>query len=121
MKMQLTEFGVYIRKYRGDHSIKQKDMAKAIGISNYHLSNIEAGKRSLKEYQVVRLARVYNLDLFYLKHFMGNNNSVSQEFQVVHTGNIAINNQLVKLLRQKIDVMSNEDKQKIINILNKNE
>lgn len=118
--MQSTEFGVYIRQYRTNHSIKQKDMAKAIGISNYHLSNIEAGKRSLKEYQVIRLARVYNLDLFYLKHFIGNN-SVSQEFQIIHTGNIDINNQLVKLLRQKINTMSDEDKQNIINILNKNE
>lgn len=118
MKMQLTEFGVFIYQYRKDHSIKQKDMAKAIGISNGHLSNIEAGNRSLKEYQIVRLAKAYNLDLFYLKHFIGDN-SVSQGFQVIHTGNNAINNQLVKSLRQKINIMSDKDKQEIIDILNR--
>ena len=114
MKMQLTEFGVYIRKYRVDHLIRQKDMAKAIGISSCHLSNIEAGKRELSE----SIAKVYNLDIGYLRQFIGCN-GISEEFQVVHTGNVPVNNKLVKLLRQKIDVMSDEDKQSIINILNK--
>lgn len=118
MKMQLTEFGVYIRKYRVDHLIRQKDMAKAIGISSCHLSNIEAGKRELSEAIINKLAKVYDLDIGYLKQFMGRN-GISEEFQVVHTGNVPINNKLVKLLRQKIDVMSDEDKQSIISILNK--
>lgn len=118
MKMQLTEFGVYIRKYRIDHLIKQKDMAKAIGISSCHLSNIEAGKRELSESIINKLAKVYNLDIVFLKQFIGRN-GISEEFQVVHTGNVPINNKLVRLLRRKIDVMSDEDKQSIINILNK--
>ena len=118
MKMQLTEFGVYIRKYRIDHLIKQKDMAKGIGISSCHLSNIEAGKRELSESIINKLAKVYNLDIGYLRQFIGCN-GISEEFQVVHTGNVPINNKLVKLLRQKIDVMSDENKQSIISILNK--
>ena len=118
MKMQLTEFGVYIRKYRIDHLIKQKDMAKGIGISSCHLSNIEAGKRELSESIINKLAKVYDLDIGYLRQFIGCN-GISEEFQVVHTGNVPVNNKLVKLLRQKIDVMSDEDKQSIINILNK--
>ena len=118
MKMQLTEFGVYIRKYRVDHGGSRNIKTKAIGISNCHLSNIEAGKRELSEPVINKLAKTYDLDIGYLRQFIGRN-GISEEFQVVHTGNVSVNNKLVKLLRQKIDVMSDEDKQSIISILNK--
>lgn len=51
----LTEFGKTARKYRIDHGLKLKDMARMVGASSATLSGVETGKKPLPDAWIPRL------------------------------------------------------------------
>ena len=58
----MTDFGIFTKMLRVKREIKKKDMAKMLGISNAHLSLMEAGNRTIKQDIVKKIIKTYQLD-----------------------------------------------------------
>lgn len=59
--MEITDFGVELRKLRLDHRERQLDMAQRLGVTSALLSAIEAGNRNVTEGMLERIISVYRL------------------------------------------------------------
>lgn len=59
----MTEFGIFNRILRVEREIKQKDMAKVLGVSTSYLSSIEVGRRPIRQETVKKIISKYNLDV----------------------------------------------------------
>lgn len=57
--MRIEDFGRYIKEIRG--TIRQKDFAESIGISQNHLSNLETGRREPTISLLLLLAEKYGI------------------------------------------------------------
>lgn len=61
-----------MRKYqrlqdlREDRDLKQEDIAKVLGITRQQYQLYESGKREIKFYQVIELAKFYNVPIDYI-------------------------------------------------------
>lgn len=58
----MTEFGIFIKILRVKREIKQKDMAKMLGISSAYLSAMEIGRRPVKQDNIRNIINAYQLD-----------------------------------------------------------
>ena len=59
------KIGQRIRKVRLEHGIKQKDLAKKIGISQGALTNFELGRRKISLEWLLKIARALDVPLSY--------------------------------------------------------
>ena len=57
-----SESGVMLRGARYKEDITQRDLAKAIGISQHHISEMENGKRPIGKEMAKRLAKFFKTD-----------------------------------------------------------
>ncbi len=57
------EIGCRVKNLRIENGIAQTELARAIGVSQTHLSNIETGKVGLTTENLVKLAEVLNCSL----------------------------------------------------------
>lgn len=61
-----------MRKYqrlqdlREDNDLKQEDVAGVLGITRQQYQLYESGKREIKFYQIIELARYYNVSIDYI-------------------------------------------------------
>ncbi len=62
------KIGQRIRKVRLEHGIKQKDLARKIGISHGALTNFELGRRKISLEWLLKISRVLEVPVGY---FMG--------------------------------------------------
>lgn len=65
-KVLLQEIGERIRQVRKTKGLTQKEFAQRIGISNTHLSDLEAGKSSAGAEFLVELEKTYIVDIHWL-------------------------------------------------------
>lgn len=61
VSVELTNFGIYVRKLRVDHSEYLKDMALKLGVTPTYLSAVERGKRNAPYRWVDVIVESYNL------------------------------------------------------------
>lgn len=57
-----SESGVMLRGSRYKEDITQRELAKAIGISQHHISEMENGKRPIGKEMAKRLAKFFKTD-----------------------------------------------------------
>ena len=57
-----SESGLMLRGSRHKESLTQKELAKAIGISQHHISEMENGKRSIGKEMAKRFAEFFKTD-----------------------------------------------------------
>jgi DNA-binding XRE family transcriptional regulator len=57
-----SEAGLMLRGSRHKESLTQNELAKAIGISQHHISEMENGKRSIGKEMAKRLAEFFKTD-----------------------------------------------------------
>ncbi len=62
----MKELRELIRDLREDHDLKQKDVAKHLGISQQTYSNYENGHREIPTWAVVSLSKLYKVSTDYL-------------------------------------------------------
>lgn len=62
MELNYIEIGLNIRKYRQLLNLKQKELAKLVGISKQHLSHIENARTKLSLATLVTIANVLHVD-----------------------------------------------------------
>ncbi|MGN0687822.1 MAG: helix-turn-helix transcriptional regulator [Oscillospiraceae bacterium] len=61
-----------MRKYqrlqdlREDNDLKQEDVAEILGITRQQYQLYESGKREIKFYQIIELAKYYNVSIDYI-------------------------------------------------------
>ena len=63
-------FGEYVRKLRTDKELTLTQLAAQLGIDSANLSKIETGKREFDEKKLIKLSKIFKLDI----------NSVKEEF-----------------------------------------
>ncbi len=61
----LKKIGLKIRKVRLDHTIKQKDLARKVGISQGALTNFELGRRKISLEWLIKIARALETPIGY--------------------------------------------------------
>lgn len=114
--MKLTKFGIFIRKYRIDHNITLREMARDIGISASYLSSIEHGQRPVPNNLEKKLINVYQLNtstIYELKDSLYNSCK-----QYTFRPKSEIDRQLFKALKIKFDLLSYKFKLDMIVSLN---
>ena len=112
----MTKFGIFIRKLRLDRGILLRDMAKDLGISPAYLSGMETGNKDIPQSLAEQIVSVYNLSNEQskeLKHSI----MLSKQKICITTAQIALKNEIVSKLKEKLDTLSEEQKFKIIEIL----
>ncbi|SKA63550.1 Helix-turn-helix domain-containing protein [Succinivibrio dextrinosolvens DSM 3072] len=114
--MRLTSFGVFIRKFRLDHSITLKDMAEVLGISSPYLSGIECGTRSIPEGFEEKLLSAYKLTGNVATEFKEAIDQSKRQFTL--TPNDNLDKTLVGSLNRNLSSLDDERKKMIIKILN---
>ena len=112
----MTKFGIFIRKLRLDRGILLRDMAKDLGISQAYLSGMETGNKDIPQSLADHIIRVYNLSIEQskeLKHSI----MLSKQKICITTGQIVWKNEVVSMLKEKLDNLSEEQQFKIIEVL----
>lgn len=114
--MKLTNFGVFIRKFRLDRSITLKDMASNLGISSPYLSGIECGTRSIPEGFEEKLLSKYKMSGNVATEFKEALDQSKRQFTL--TPNANLDKTLVGALNRNLSSLDDERKKMIIRILN---
>lgn len=113
----MTKFGVFIRKFRLDRGILLRDMAKDLDISPAYLSGMETGHKDIPQSLADKIISVYNLSIEQSKELK--KSIVLSSWKIcITTGQIAWKNEIVSMLKEKLDNLSEEQQFKIIEILN---
>jgi transcriptional regulator with XRE-family HTH domain len=60
------KLGQRIRKVRMEHGVKQKDLAKTVGISQGALTNFELGRRKISLEWIFKIAKALDVPVCYL-------------------------------------------------------
>lgn len=68
-EINFTEIGITIKMFRAARHITQMEMAKRIGISQTHLSNIESGRVKINLRLLIKMANIFEckLDDFFVQ------------------------------------------------------
>ena len=114
----MTKFGIFIRKFRLDRGIRLRDMAKDLKISPAYLSGMETGHKDISDSLVDKISSVYNLSTEQTKE-LKHSVMLSQQKICITTGQIAWKNEIVSMLKEKLDNLSEEQRFKIIDVLKK--
>lgn len=112
----MTKFGIYIRKFRLDKGILLRDMAKDLGISPAYLSGMETGNKDIPQSLADKIISVYNLNTEQSKE-LKKSIMLSRQKICITTGQIVWKNEVVSMLKEKLDTLSEEQKFKIIEVL----
>ena len=112
----MTEFGIFIRKFRLDRGILLRDMAKDLGISPAYLSGMETGHKDIPQSLADNIISVYNLSAEQTKE-LKHSIMLSRQKICITTGQLAWKNEIVSMLKEKLDTLSEEQKFKIIEVL----
>ena len=59
-ELNYKEIGLRIKTLRLKNNIYQTDLAKEIGVSQTHMSNIESGRAGLTLENLVKMAKIFN-------------------------------------------------------------
>ena len=114
--MGLTKFGLFIRKFRLDHSMILKKMDEDLGISSAYLSGIETGTRPIPGDLDERIIKQYELSdeqaSELKKAVMLSRSQVS-----VNTGGDLLNTEILNAFSRSIDTLSKEQKECILKII----
>ncbi|MCD7874274.1 MAG: helix-turn-helix transcriptional regulator [Acidaminococcaceae bacterium] len=62
-EINFTEIGITIKMFRAARHITQMEMAKRIGISQTHLSNIESGRVKINLRLLIKMANIFECKL----------------------------------------------------------
>ena len=65
--MQEIEIGKKLKDLRLARSLKQSEVAEALGLSRAAISNIESGRRSLTLHTLKKFADFYKIDISYFE------------------------------------------------------
>lgn len=55
-----------LQDLREDRDLKQEDIAKVLGITRQQYQLYESGKREIRFFQIIELARFYNVSIDYI-------------------------------------------------------
>ena len=112
----MTKFGIFIRKFRLDKGILLRDMAKDLDISPAYLSAMETGHKDITQSLADKIISVYNLSIEQTKE-LKKSIVLSQQKICIATGQIVWKNEIVSMLKEKLDNLSEEQRLKIIEVL----
>ena len=112
----MTKFGIFIRKFRLDRGILLRDMAKDLDISPAYLSAMETGHKDITQSLADKISSVYNLSIEQTKE-LKKSIVLSQQKICITTGQIVWKNEIVSMLKEKLDNLSEEQRLKIIEVL----
>ena len=112
----MTKFGIFIRKFRLDKGIRLRDMAKDLDISPAYLSAMETGHKDITQSLADKIISVYNLSIEQTKE-LKKSIVLSQQKICITTGQIAWKNEIVSMMKEKLDNLSEEQRLKIIEVL----
>jgi transcriptional regulator with XRE-family HTH domain len=112
----MTKFGIFIRKFRLDKGIFLRDMAKDLDISPAYLSAMETGHKDITQSLADKISSVYNLSIEQTKE-LKKSIVLSQQKICITTGQIVWKNEIVSMLKEKLDNLSEEQRLKIIEVL----
>ena len=112
----MTKFGIFIRKFRLDKGIRLRDMAKDLDISPAYLSAMETGHKDITQSLADKIISVYNLSIEQTKE-LKKSIVLSQQKIYITTGQIVWKNEIVSMLKEKLDNLSEEQRLKIIEVL----
>lgn len=118
--MKTTNIGKFLKKLRIDNNELLKDMADKLGISPSYLSYIETGDRKMSTDIKNNIIKIYHLTKSSLKEF-DDAYITSQDklsFNIKQTSSDSTKN-LIFALARNIESLSEQDKQSIQAILNK--
>tara|TARA_B100001057_G_scaffold438826_1_gene471586 strand:- start:175 stop:1311 length:1137 start_codon:yes stop_codon:yes gene_type:complete len=113
------KFGPYVRKFRKELNIGQRDLAKKIGIAPSYLNDIEKEKRSAPKLEIIKkISKYLKVDLDYLNDLAGfSKNQIAPDIiQYIQS-----NESIISLIRSiKINNLKNQQIQNLENLINKN-
>ena len=112
----MTKFGIFIRKLRLDRGIRLRDMAKDLDISPAYLSAMETGHKDITQSLADKVSSVYNLSIEQSKE-LKKSIMLSKQKICITTSQIAWKNELISMLKEKLDNLSEEQQFKIIEVL----
>ena len=112
----MTKFGIFIRKFRLDKGILLRDMAKDLDISPAYLSAMETGHKDISDSLADKISSVYNLSIEQSEE-LKKSIMLSKQKICITTGQIAWKNEIVSMLKEKLDTLSEEQRFKIIEVL----
>ena len=108
----MTKFGIYIRKLRLDRGILLRDMAKDLGISPAYLSGMETGHKDIPQSLADKISSMYNLNTEQTKE-LKHSIMLSKQKICITTSQIAWKNEIVSMLKEKLDNLSEEQHLKL--------
>lgn len=114
--VNLTKFGVFIRKFRLDQGMLLRDMAKSLGISPAYLSGMETGNKPIPDNLGIKILQIYKLSSDCATELI-DSIDLSQKQIIVNTKGDILNNQIVIAFNRKKDLLTVEQKKQILNIL----
>lgn len=115
----MTEFGMFNRILRVKRGIKQKDMAKLLGISSSYLSAMERGNRPIKQDYVRNIIRICQLSREEIEEIWKAyyNSGIYVRFNLNNASYKKAT--LIRILEKEFLNIDNETAEKIIAILKK--
>ena len=113
------KFGSYVRKFRKELNIGQRDLAKKIGIAPSYLNDIEKEKRSAPKLEIIKkISENLKIDLDYLNDLAGDSkNQIAPDISQY----IQSNENIISLIRSiKVNNLKNRQIKNLENLINKN-
>lgn len=118
--VDVTPFGLHLRRLREDRGITQKDMAEALGVSAAYLSALEHGKRGTPSYVFLQRVVGYFNVIWDDAEEMQRLANLSDPKVSVNTENLsATATEAANLLSQNITKLSDERLNEIIELIEK--
>lgn len=112
---RLTEFGRFIRKFRLDHDVTLRDMAKTLKINENYLSSIECGLKVTPKNLADRILAVYQMDALTADELRKSLLNSSKRFVFVPTS--TLDARLLGALKTKLNEVNDEFKINMIKLL----
>lgn len=116
----VTSFGIFCRKLRIDNGEIMLNMAKKLGVSAAFLSAVETGKKIVPAEWGEKIEKLYNLsDEAATELFL----SIAQsrnEVRIEYDSKNTLDQRLAVAFAREFKSLNDEDKSKIMELLNKN-
>ena len=116
----LTAFGKFCRKIRIDHGEIMKDMAEKLGVTSAFLSAVETGKRNAPETWLESLVELYKLTEEQFRELREAFGTSKSDVKFDLRGKSDEDRKVVMAFAREFTSLNEEEKQKILNMLNKN-
>ncbi len=116
----LTAFGKFCRKIRIDHGEIMKDMAEKLKVTPAFLSAVETGKRNAPESWLDSLEELYKLTGEQFKELKEAIGTSKNDVRFNLRGKSDEDRKVVMAFAREFTSLNEEEKQKILNMLNKN-